>query len=102
MNFATPKNQFKTNLIAALRRAGYFAIVDRLTGKTGYVRRLSREAHFPRFHLYLYRETPQDYHFSLHLDQKRPSYRGSPAHSADYHEDTVKVELNRVLSILKN
>ncbi len=102
MNFAVAKAEIKTNLREALRRCGYFGLANRYTGKVGYVRRLSLNQHYPRFHLYINQETDQEYHFSLHLDQKQQSYQGARAHSADYDEDTVKNELARILSILQN
>jgi hypothetical protein len=99
MTFSLPKKRIYQILPQALRKASYFMINDRLSGKTSYVRRLSNSQFYPRFHLYV-TETETDYKFDLHLDQKKPSYQGSRAHSGEYDEPIVEQEKNRILNSL--
>lgn len=80
-----------------LRKAGYFQIIDRQSGRSSYVRRLSKIQHYPRFHLYI--EEGDDYKFNLHLDQKQASYQGQAAHSADYDEPLVAEEVKRIMGL---
>ena len=99
MKFKIQKNQLTKNLRDALRGASYFGILDRRSGNTSYVRVLSRNAHYPRFHLYI-DEAGDSYQFNLHLDQKKPIYQGQKAHSADYDEPQVKEEAERIQSTI--
>lgn len=65
---------------------------------------------YPRFHLYI-KEIPRqsdssgqmkgkNYIFSLHLDQKKPSYGGSHKHSGEYDGDLVEGEAQRIQQLL--
>ena len=38
----------------------------------------------------------KDLHFNLHLDQKKPIYKGAPAHSAEYDGEILKKEAERI------
>ena len=71
-----------------LRRAGYsFVGRDERTGEEGYQRRLG-SADYPKLHAFVKKE--EDFVFvNLHLDQKKPSYQGSYAHSAEYEESEI-------------
>ena len=40
-------------------------------------------------------------HINLHLDQKRPVYRGTSAHGGEYEGEVVEQEAARIISILK-
>ena len=56
---------------------------------------------YPRFHLFI--EKHQDkLIFKLHLDQKKPSYQGSPAHSGEYEGRVVENEAERIKNILQD
>lgn len=82
-----------------MRKLGYFENFDRHTGKTSYIRRISRESFYPRFHVYIV-ENQAERVIDLHLDQKRPSYAGSHAHNAEYDSTPVKNEAGRMRGIL--
>lgn len=82
------------NPLAILRKAGYQYFVDPVTKKESYILRLTTE-YYPRFHLYL-EEKDADIVFSLHLDQKKPSYKGSRAHGGEYDGPTVEKEMARI------
>ncbi|MCX7778766.1 MAG: hypothetical protein N2259_00775 [Patescibacteria group bacterium] len=88
------------NLIKLIRRCGYREIKDKKTGQISFVHRVGLYS-YPRFHLYLQKETPKEIIFNLHLDQKKPSYVGSPAHSAEYNTETVKREVKRIKEEIK-
>jgi len=55
---------------------------------------------YPRFHIYLKKEG-EDLIFNLHLDQKRPIYKGTTAHSGEYSGEIVGKEAKRIKQILK-
>lgn len=91
---------FKVNLRTFLRRAGYTEFVDPNTSQASYTRRLSRD-YYPRFHLYLKERDGKDI-LNLHLDQKKPSYPGSQAHSGEYDTAVVQREVSRIQGLIKN
>ncbi|MFH1030756.1 MAG: hypothetical protein V1770_05890 [bacterium] len=82
-----------------MRKLGYFENFDRHTGKTSYIRRISRQAFYPRFHVYI-AESQAGRVIDLHLDQKQASYAGSHAHNAEYDSTPVKNEAERMRGIL--
>lgn len=55
---------------------------------------------YPRFHLFL-TVKEENLIFNLHLDQKRPSYKGSPAHAGEHQGKSVAEEIERIKKILK-
>jgi len=55
---------------------------------------------YPRFHIYL-KEDGSDLILNLHLDQKRPSYQGTTAHSGEYEGRIVEDEAERIKQVLK-
>jgi hypothetical protein len=82
-----------------LKLAGYTYIIDRNTGKESFVRSFGRGG-YPRFHIYLKTE-PGKTTISLHLDQKKPSYKGTSAHSGEYEGSTVEAEIERLKGEIK-
>ena len=80
----------KDSPLNLMRRAGYgFAGTDEQTGELNFTRRLSG-GDYPRFHVFI--KSDGDFVFvNLHLDQKKPSYRGTRAHSGEY-EDSELLE----------
>ena len=54
---------------------------------------------YPRFHLYI-KADGDNLIFSLHLDQKKPIYKGSPAHSGEYDSEIVVKEAERIKQII--
>ena len=55
--------------------------------------------YYPRFHIYVRREKDALF-FNLHLDQKKPSYAGTTAHSGEYDGELVEIEAERIKGIL--
>jgi hypothetical protein len=78
-----------------MRRANYGEHTGH-EGQVSYVRRLSG-ADYPRFHVYL-EESARGLSINIHVDQKRPSYQGSHAHSGEYDGPMVEQELDRIVS----
>ncbi len=91
MKFSMPKNQ--RNLQTIAHDAGYQLIGTTPEGELNCVRRLGGD--YPRFHLYV-RESGEQFIFSLHLDQKKPSYGDETAHSGEYDGDMIKDEVYRI------
>ncbi|MEA1962816.1 MAG: hypothetical protein U9M94_01095 [Patescibacteria group bacterium] len=99
MDFLVNKKKLKINPAQFMRGAGYGFIIDRKTGNETFVRNLGRE-HYPRFHMYI-KEDKEKIKFSLHLDQKKISYAGTRAHSAEYGGAVVKQEIERLKDMLR-
>lgn len=88
------------NPLAVLRKAGYFAFTDPNTKKESFILRPT-PGRYPRYHLYLKREDGKII-FDLHLDQKKPSYKGSRMHAGDYESPAVERELKRIAGWVKS
>ena len=97
MEFKIAKNKIADNVdVAIMRGARYHKLpLDSTRGRQlSFVRPLSL-AGYPRFHIYL-KESKADYIFALHLDQKRPVYKGANAHSGEYSGQVIKEEAERI------
>lgn len=88
----------KENIVNLSRKLGYRPI-SRSKGEFNCVRPLSGRD-YPRFHLFI-KEEKDELTFNLHLDQKRPSYSGSPAHSGEYEGELVGKERERIKKIIE-
>lgn len=84
----------------ALRRCGYhFERAVEQTGEISAARDLGSGG-FPRLHCYAQLIGGKDLLINLHLDQKRPVYRGTSAHGGEYAGEIVEEEAARIKSIL--
>jgi hypothetical protein len=93
------KGPFKENTYNSMRRAGYVCLAEnKQTNEANYVRALAIGG-YPRFHIYLKIEN-ETLTFNLHLDQKRPVYKGATAHSADYDGEILGKEALRIRQIV--
>mgnify|MGYP001611096637 CR=1 FL=1 len=93
------KEPFKENIYNLMRKAGYIFLAENKESKEmNFIRPLVKGG-YPRFHIYC-KTTNQieneTLFFNLHLDQKRPIYQGTTAHSGDYEGEVVEEEANRV------
>jgi len=91
----------KKNIYNLMRDIGYhFQREDNETRATEYS--FVRPRHgFPRFHIYAIAQG-QDLSINLHLDQKKPVYQGTTAHSGDYDEPVVAREMERIRRLINN
>ncbi len=93
MNFAIKGS--KENIMSLMRGTGYhFQREDKESSEFVFVKPLARGG-FPRFHLYL-KKKDNNLIFNLHLDQKRPIYKGAAAHSGEYSGDIIKEEIKKL------
>ena len=94
MNF-----QIKANLKypweRILQQAGYHLHND------SFVKRLSSDF-YPRFHVYLRKETNESIEFNLHLDQRRGVHAGATAHAGEYDSELVINETNRLKALFED
>ncbi len=103
----TIKGPFKNNIYNLMRDCGYhFLDKNEESSEYNFVR---PPRSYPRFHIYLKAKndgstgSPQDsLIFNLHLDQKRPIYKGTTAHSGEYDDEVVEKEAERVKEILSS
>lgn len=82
-----------------LRQVGYAVFRDPRTRETSYTRRLGGSGFYPRFHIYVSRESTEGIELNIHLDQKQASYEGQKAHSGEYDGDLVAREAERIKAI---
>ncbi len=88
----------KENVVNVARAISYLIIDTNPNGEYNLVRKLTGQ-NYPRFHIYL-RQQGDRLIFSLHLDQKKPSYAGSHAHSGEYDGSLVQDEADRIRELL--
>lgn len=89
----------RESLAQALRKIGYaLKRAAENAGEVSAVRAMERGG-FPRFHIYAKMEGNRLY-LNLHLDQKRPSYKGARSHSGEHESPAVKQEANRIKTLL--
>lgn len=89
---------FRENIYNLMRKVGYY-----FQGKNEEKSELSfvrPPKGYPRFHIYL-KIDDENLIFNLHLDQKRPIYKGAPAHSGEYNTEVVRKEAERIKQVLK-
>ena len=81
------------SILTLLRKVGYSALME------AYIRPLGRNG-YPRFHIYI-KKGENDLVLDLHLDQKKPVYKGATAHSGEYDSPIVEQEAERIKQILE-
>lgn len=90
--------KFQGNVYNLMRKAGYHPH-ETGEGETSFVRRLNG-SDYPRFHIYVSRETQDsEVIINLHLDQKKPIYKGTAAHSGEYEGELVEKEMGRIKQV---
>ncbi len=95
MNSFLP-NITKENIIFMMKRNGYsFLGRGQDSAELSFIRPLGRSG-YPRFHLFIRFDKGKEALFNLHLDQKKPVYSGSTAHSADYEGWRLEEEMTRI------
>ncbi len=84
----------KETALFLMRRVGYGFERKIETGEEAFSRRLGPNQ-FPKFHAYAKKEG-DNLIVNLHLDQKKPTYSGSTAHSGEYDGEIVEQEAERI------
>ncbi|MBU0614203.1 hypothetical protein KJ766_02895 [Patescibacteria group bacterium] len=96
----TIPNEYLPSALELLRKAGYSPFTDPKSGEDSYILRLTSE-YYPRFHLYV-KETQTEIELSLHIDQKKPGYKGAHRHNGEYEGPLVEREMQRILDWANN
>ncbi|MDP1538808.1 MAG: hypothetical protein Q8M00_02135 [bacterium] len=92
------KEPLKDNIYNQARKIGYhFQGKGKEREELSFVR---PPRGYPRFHIYLKVEN-DNLILNLHLDQKKPIYKGVTAHSGEYKGEIVEKEAERIKQILK-
>ena len=99
-------NNINKSIHGIMRQIGYMPSYFQKDGEFSIIKKIGKND-YPRFHLYI-KETSdkqqetsgKSYVFSLHLDQKKPSYEGSKRHSGEYDGDIIKNEVERIKNLL--
>lgn len=99
MKLIYPLHQI-SNPLLPLRKAGYQHFIDPKTKSESFIIRTGA-GFYPRFHLYLNYKN-DNIEFDLHLDQKKPQYKGANAHNAEYDGPVVEKEMNRLKGWIAN
>jgi hypothetical protein len=97
MKLEIKKSKLNNTYAYTLQRAGYKFITDRNTGQESFVKVLNSTG-YPRWHLYVL-ENDDNIALNLHLDQKKPLYKGQKAHSGEYGGEVVNGEMERLKSL---
>ncbi|MCP6718024.1 MAG: hypothetical protein KJI70_00550 [Patescibacteria group bacterium] len=92
------KNKNKYNFAMLLRKIGYKYLGKTDKQEYNLVKPFERGG-YPRFHIYLI-INEKEMVFNIHLDQKKPIYKGAPAHGADYEGKVIEQEAQRIKQAL--
>lgn len=91
--------KFSGNMYNLMRQAGYHPheTGEERVGESSFVRRFGA-ADYPRFHAYVSLQPGSDQvpEINLHLDQKKPIYKGAAAHSGEYDGVLLEKEAERI------
>ena len=82
-----------------VKRAGYASHRPKDAKEESFVVRLGPD-YYPRYHLYI-QDASDHLYLNLHLDQKKPSYEGTPMHGGEYEGPLVKKELLRLKDFIE-
>jgi len=93
------QKSFRPNLLSLMRTCGY-APQGVHNGQENFTRGLG-SGPYPHFHIYVCEYNLQRFVFTLHFDQKRPSYGDNTMHSGEYESPLVMDEARRLTGILQ-
>ncbi len=84
-----------------MRVCGYKEIQNPYkNNEISYARPLEASRFYPRFHIYIEKITGMEgVQINLHLDMKKPSYKGTTAHSGEYDGELVEREAQRIKNL---
>ncbi len=96
------KNNKKNNIATLARKIGYRCLTKNKKEKEKKFVKVLGRGGYPRFHLFLKSNLKdEELAFDLHLDQKKPVYKGPHDHAAEYDTKVVKQEAVRIKQILE-
>jgi len=78
-----------------IKKCGYIEITNPHNGENSFARSIHAGRFYPRFHVYLEKKNGKQI-LSIHMDAKKPIYKGTTAHSGEYDTPIVKEELERI------
>jgi len=89
-----------SNITLSMRRLGYHPDRRQKPGSLSFSKRIGNDD-YPKFHIYINNKITGDtisesFFLNLHLDMKKPSYKGTSAHSGEYDSDLVQQEATRI------
>ena len=89
------------NIYNLMRQCGYY-FEGQDKGELAFCRIISAsKSGYHRFHAHVkINSVARQTYINLHLDQKKPVYKGAPAHSAEYDSEAVKKEIVRIKQTL--
>lgn len=87
------------NVVSLMRRLGY--VPKGVKGEEFHCVKYLSNGDYPRLHLFIKQDKDNNLFFNLHLDQKKPSYKGSPAHSGEYEGKLIEEEKKRIIKVLE-
>ncbi len=92
------QNKSSYSIEVVLRPAGYHYVSTK-EGELSFIKYIGH-ALYPRFHLFIKEDKKTRKVFcSLHLDHKKPRYKGVPAHSAEHKGELIEKESARLSSM---
>lgn len=87
------------------RKIGYKPIGQTETGEYNLIKELNNGYRYPRLHIFMKKDgNHNEFIFSLHIDQKQPSYEHGQnhPHSGEYGGEVIEVEAERIKRVLAN
>jgi len=97
------KNISGENIVNLMRKVGYhYQRKDDEKAELIFTRPLLGVP-YPRFHIYLKEDRQtEEISINLHIDQKKPIYEATIAHSGEYQGEVVEKEVARIKKALNN
>jgi len=96
------KNKSGKHIAILMRQLGYRFLKETPDNELVFIKPLSFNS-FPRFHIYLKKIDKNDeFLIKIHLDQKKPIYKGVTPHSGEYDCEIIKKEVKRIENFFKN
>ena len=83
-----------------LKKCGYIEITNPHTGENSFAKSIHAGRFYPRFHIYLENKNNNQF-LNIHLDAKKPIYKGGPAHSGEYDSPVVSEELEKIKQFIE-
>ena len=93
-----PQEKIRENIPRLMRRLGYQRLVDRRTGREGYIRRLSA-GFYPRFHAHLELKESGGLILDLHFENYKPMHKRGTSR-VENEGEVLEQEVSRIANLL--